>query len=327
MKQFVVQQFRDLAASAAIDATRDSVIRTAFPGIATPQQRLPQRGTPYSDDEVYAAWLAERAEIVFARNNFITTQPAISDMTVEGHKYQFYLNVLSFVEVRFPQCYELLNRLPTQRRGQDVRYDIVNNPIDIFVNWIRPKIAISVLGSINSVVSDIPSMYVNAVTKAGLLDIIARAQDDLGEALKGITQAEYTTFLQKYATVLDAKYGEAAKPKFKSVQHALIALMSLERVGARIPGYIQSVVDRLPPRLQGSKYSDLMNAKIKASADNMAKQIANDLSFRQEGIDEVLAQINRADPASPELVARFQSGGRRKGRRKTFRRRKVPNLL
>jgi hypothetical protein len=341
MKQFVIQQFRALAASAAIDATRDSVIRQAFPSIATPQQRLPPRGTPYSDDEVYAAWLAERADIVFARNRFIMSQPAIAGMEVNDHKYQFYLNVLSFVEARFPQCYDLLNRLPTQRRGQDVRYDIVNNPIGIFVNWIQPKIVISVFGSINAVLSDIPSMYINSQTRAGLLARIHSAEDDMRTVIGRISQAEYSTFLEKYATVINAKYAGTpeAKSKFKGVQPMLIALMSLERAFQRVGDYIQSVVGELPPRLQGRKgyYASLMSAKIAESVDNMTKQVALNLFLYQEGaahrptVAEMFAQITASAPTAG-LVDELQRGGRRRtyrrnDRRKTHRRRKLPKLL
>lgn len=340
MKQFVTQKFRELAASAAIDATRDSVIRQAFPSIATPQQRLPPRGTPYSDDEVYAAWLAERAEIVFARNQFIMSQPAIAVMSVPVHKYQFYLNVLSFIEARFPQCYDLLNRIPTTRRGQDVQYDIVNNRIGIFVEWIRPKIAISVFGSINAVLSDIPSMYINPQTKATLLDTIRNAEMVMGEEIRGITQDDYIAFLEKYATVINAKYDNRAeaKSKFKGVQPMLIALMSLERAFRRVDAYIRSVVDELPPRLRGSKdYVSLMMAKINASVDDMTKQVALNLFLYQEGdahrptVAEMFAQITASAPTAG-LVNDLQRGGRRrtyrrKDRRKTHRRRKLPKLL
>ena len=339
MKQFVTQKFRELAASAAIDATRDSVIRQAFPGIATPQQRLPPRGTPYSDDEVYAAWLAERAEIVFARNQFIMSQPAIAGMPVAHHRYQFYLNVLSFIEARFPRCYDLLNRIPTTRRGQDVQYDIVNNPIGIFVEWIRPKIAISVFGSINAVLSDIPSMYINPQTKATLLATIRNAEMVMEAAIRGITQEDYVTFLEKYATVINAKYvGAEAKSKFKGVQPMLIALMSLHRAFQLVDGDIRSVVGELPPRLQGSKdYVGLMWDKINASVDDMTKQVALNLFLYQEGdpdrptVAGMFDQITASAP-SRVLVTELQRGGRRRtyrrnDRRKTHRRRKLPKLL
>ena len=338
MKQFVTAQYRALAES-PVDPGRDTVIHQAFPGIATPQQRLPPRAAPYTDAEVYAAWLQERAEIVFARNSFIMNQPAIAGMTIDAHKYQFYLNVLSFIQERFPMCYELLNRLPKQRRGQDVRYDIVNNPIEIFVDWIRPKLVTNVCGSINAAIAEIPSMFINTQTKVSILTAIKDAEDNIRTMIGAITQGQYTEVLGKYATILNAKYGPVvAKPKFKGAQPMLIALMCMHAVSQRTPDYINSVVTVLPPRQQGNA-SLSMNDKVTAAFRATTLQIAYNLYFHDQGadpagapsIDAMMALIT-ASPPTAGLVEELQRGGRRRTyrrgkRRSRIRRRWVPKLL